>query len=110
MFVLCKSVFIVFSLNDVENVKQVQVVTGTRDIKNPGRCSERFEVSNIIFNDNYDPRSLVMDVVIIELASPITNTNCTCKVCMPDADSIESPETSGKLDCIVTGYGTTQRK
>ncbi|OQV15983.1 putative Ovochymase-2 [Hypsibius exemplaris] len=93
-------------LNDVESVKQVQVLTGARDLKNQGRCAETFAASDIFFNDNYDPRSLVMDMVIIELATPITNTNCTCKICLPDGT--EDMEATGKLDCIVTGYGTTK--
>lgn len=96
-------------LNDVESVKQVQVITGTSDLKKPGRCTEQFEVSDVIFNDNYDPRTLVNDFAIIKLSSPITNSNCTCRVCIPDSTNpAENPEASGTLDCVVTGFGTTE--
>ncbi|GAV02253.1 hypothetical protein RvY_12844 [Ramazzottius varieornatus] len=96
-------------LNDVENLKQVTVITGTSDLKKPGRCTETFQVSDVIFNDNYDPRTLVFDFAVIKLSSPITNSNCTCRVCIPDTSKpLENPEASGTLECIVTGYGTTE--
>ena len=95
-------------MNDVDKLSQIDVITGISDLKNPGKCADHFKASNVIFNDNYDPRSLNFDMVIIELDHAITNTNCTCKICLPD-NNIDK-EKLGSLDCIVTGFGTTQRK
>ncbi|XP_055329140.1 putative serine protease 47 [Paramacrobiotus metropolitanus] len=93
-------------LNDVEEMKQISVVTGSKNIHAQGKCAETFAAADVNFHDSYDPRSLVNDMAVIKLDRPITNTNCTCRICMPEG-SLDT-EASGKLSCLVSGYGTTE--
>ncbi|GAU94613.1 hypothetical protein RvY_06351 [Ramazzottius varieornatus] len=90
-------------VQDVDNVKRLRVRLGHQNVKIRKRCSESFEVSQVVFHDQYDPLTFAFDLAIIKLAAPITNANCSCRACLPD---ISKDAIQGE-DCIISGYGTT---
>ena len=59
-----------------------------------------FQIESVALHPDYDPITMVHDIALLRLKTPITITAAAHEVCLP-----ELKESFVGQDCVVTGWG-----
>jgi len=87
----------------VETAGNIEVLVGTNDLKSGG---QRVAVARVVANRDYDPKTVVNDVALLELEEPVA---------IETIDVVSSEEQEDRVapagtDAVVTGWGRTSVK
>ena len=87
----------------VETAGNIEVLVGTNDLRRGGK---RVAVARVIANRDYDPKTVVNDLALLELEEPVAIEAIDVVSSEDQEDRVAPPGT----DAVVTGWGRTSVK
>ncbi|XP_066304145.1 trypsin-like isoform X2 [Branchiostoma lanceolatum] len=86
------------------NLALFEAVLGEHSIQTEESYEQRIELAEVIFHDDYDPKTKRNDIALLRLAEPARLNQRVSPACLPEEDvNVGSGST-----CVVTGWGDTE--